>query len=237
MTKIAVTVEEAYNRMANAYDYNFKSFYSLAENKIVFTSLFYHFNHGSILDAGCGTGLLLENSLVSPYRYLGVDISEGMLEVAREKFPAYTFLKDDLLKFSSIRSSSIDNYISLFGSISYIEDVEGVINQMTRVLKPGGSFLWMLCGPPYKNRGSHITRVMGYDIPLHIHDFEYIRAYLKLKGYKVYITGLNSFGDFESKSLPEATNKLCEDFLFEGEGYSGKSLKDYYWINIAGRKL
>jgi SAM-dependent methyltransferase len=48
----------------------------------------------SILDVGCGTGLLkeyLDRSGLGHVRYTGVDIVEGMVELCRRKFPDATF--------------------------------------------------------------------------------------------------------------------------------------------------
>lgn len=48
----------------------------------------------SILDVGCGTGLLkeyLDRSGLGHVRYTGVDIVEGMVELCRRKFPDGTF--------------------------------------------------------------------------------------------------------------------------------------------------
>jgi len=49
---------------------------------------------GSILDLGCGTGLLLDIMDIDPCRYRGVDPSEEMLGVARGKHPEHSFSVD-----------------------------------------------------------------------------------------------------------------------------------------------
>lgn len=47
----------------------------------------------SVLDLGCGTGDLL--AAVRPRLGVGVDLSRGMLERARAKYPAYNFIQGD----------------------------------------------------------------------------------------------------------------------------------------------
>lgn len=52
----------------------------------------------SVLEVGCGTGLVYERlvpSLVANDKYVGVDVSEKMLAIARRKFPQGTFLPGD----------------------------------------------------------------------------------------------------------------------------------------------
>ncbi len=46
-----------------------------------------------ILDVGCGTGSLLAS--LEPSLGVGVDLSEGMVQIARQKFPQYRFLVCD----------------------------------------------------------------------------------------------------------------------------------------------
>jgi ubiquinone/menaquinone biosynthesis C-methylase UbiE len=51
-----------------------------------------------VLEVGCGTGRIYERlvpRLVADARYTGVDVSERMLAIAREKFPGARFLPGD----------------------------------------------------------------------------------------------------------------------------------------------
>lgn len=56
---------------------------------------------GSVLEAGCGSGLvyeaLLRHGIVREDSYTGGDVSAGMLEIARRRFPRARFLPMDLL--------------------------------------------------------------------------------------------------------------------------------------------
>jgi ubiquinone/menaquinone biosynthesis C-methylase UbiE len=95
-----------------------------------------------ILDVGCGTGefelLLLrehpEQSIV------GVDLSEGMLELARQKcgaFPGATFYQADAatLPFSD---SSFDLIVSA-SAFHYFNEPAAALLEIRRVVKPTGS--------------------------------------------------------------------------------------------------
>jgi len=46
---------------------------------------------GLVVDLGCGSGLWARELLRAGYRVLGIDISEAMVEIAREKAPRAEF--------------------------------------------------------------------------------------------------------------------------------------------------
>lgn len=55
----------------------------------------------TILDVGCGTGDLVQFlSNKQSTDYVGIDIFEPAIEKARQKFPQYTFIADDFLKYT-----------------------------------------------------------------------------------------------------------------------------------------
>ena len=59
----------------------------------------------TVLEAGCGSGLvygaLLRHQVIRPDSYAGEDMSEKMLEIARERFPGVRFSKMDILALPS----------------------------------------------------------------------------------------------------------------------------------------
>lgn len=96
----------------------------------------------SVLDLGCGTGEHL-NSVrqLGVKKCVGVDNSQEMLAVARERYP-------EGIKFLNMNFRSFDFYhefdliISLFGSIAYItneKDVDTFFWNTWRAMKPGGT--------------------------------------------------------------------------------------------------
>lgn len=99
-----------------------------------------------LIDCGCGPGILLD--VVGKYRinYCGVDISEGMLKLARTQPPgtASNLLRKDVLRSDveslPFKSASFDAATSL-GVIEYLSDDDRLIAEMARVVKPGGYVL------------------------------------------------------------------------------------------------
>jgi len=119
---------------------------------------------GRVLDIGCGTGLVLDYKDINPEDYVGVDISQGMLDCLKEKHPDF---KESAM-LSSFEdfydNSGFDTIISLFGSISYIEPAH--IKRIRELLRGGGSAFLMFYKESYKpvthlKTGLH-PRVFGH---------------------------------------------------------------------------
>ncbi len=91
-----------------------------------------------LLDIGCGTGehiRYLKNSFVVK----GLDISEDMLTVARNKFPEISFICTDMADFNL--GEQFDVIISLFSAVGYVRTIERLkltITNISNHLKPGG---------------------------------------------------------------------------------------------------
>jgi ubiquinone/menaquinone biosynthesis C-methylase UbiE len=93
----------------------------------------------SVLDLGCGTGVPTATILTaSDHRVVGVDISEGMLKLAREQVPAaefvhadFTDLPDDFGRFGAVTA---------FFSLLMLSkaDIERVLTKVAGWVEPGG---------------------------------------------------------------------------------------------------
>ena len=90
-----------------------------------------------ILDAGCGTGLC--GPLLRPFaRSLsGVDLSPGMLEVARARGVYDDLHEDEITRFLGARASCFD-VIALSDTLCYFGDLQPVAQTAHRALRPGG---------------------------------------------------------------------------------------------------
>ena len=100
-----------------------------------------------VLDLGCGTGTLTELLYDIGYDMIGVDLSEDMLQVARDK--SYSEGKSILYLLQDMREldlySTIGTVISVCDSINYLTDPADVLKVMKLVnnyLYPDGLFIF-----------------------------------------------------------------------------------------------
>jgi demethylmenaquinone methyltransferase / 2-methoxy-6-polyprenyl-1,4-benzoquinol methylase len=90
-----------------------------------------------VLDACCGTGDLARAAWQCGAGHVtGIDFSERMLERARRKVPELEWLQADVLALP-FEDASFDSAVVGFG-IRNVEDLEGGIRELHRVLRPGG---------------------------------------------------------------------------------------------------
>jgi demethylmenaquinone methyltransferase / 2-methoxy-6-polyprenyl-1,4-benzoquinol methylase len=90
----------------------------------------------AVLDACCGTGDLAVADSRAGARVTGLDFSERMLERARRKAPQIEWVHGDLLALP-FADASFDAATVGFG-VRNVEDLEGALSQLRRVLRPGG---------------------------------------------------------------------------------------------------
>jgi len=90
-----------------------------------------------VLDACCGTGdLAVAARRAGAGEIVGVDFSEQMLERARRKAPELEWIQADVLALP-LEDATFDAAVVGFG-VRNVEDLEGAIRELRRVLRPGG---------------------------------------------------------------------------------------------------
>jgi ubiquinone/menaquinone biosynthesis C-methylase UbiE len=95
----------------------------------------------SLLDVACGTGRHLER-LREHFQVAGLDQSEDMLRVARQRCPGIDLHVGDMRTFSL--DGQFDAITCLFGSIAYattLADLAHSLRNVVRHLKPGGALV------------------------------------------------------------------------------------------------
>ena len=141
-------VAAMFNNISKRYDF-LNHFLSLGIDKIwrkKAVNLLKEINPNRILDLATGTGDFAIASLrLNPKEVIGMDISEGMLEVGREKMRKNGF--DQVISMRLGDSENLpfeDNYFDAltvgFGVRNY-EHLEKGLAEMLRVVRPGGKLV------------------------------------------------------------------------------------------------
>ena len=104
-----------------------------------------------VVDLGCGSGLLARELVAAGYRVLGIDISEAMVEISRNRVPEAEF------RVGSLFEADIPPCVAVTAVsevLNYLFDPENERRGLTRLcrrvydtLPPGGVFVFDVLGP------------------------------------------------------------------------------------------
>jgi len=151
-----------YNEIANEYD---TILYHDKTNEIirrrVKEKLLGVVKHGVVLDFGGGTGLDLEWLTTNKYEVVFCEPSPGMRQIAIERAKSMLyktnilFLENDKADFTQWQSSSpnanrLDAILSNFAAINCIGEIELLIANLARLIKPGGHFIALVLQYGYR---------------------------------------------------------------------------------------
>jgi len=119
-----------------------------------------------IIEVGCGGARNALNLSLHGFDVTCSDYSEGALRLARANFDAFeakgSFLLDDLMD-SNISDNSFDCVMS-FGLLSHFSDLRPIINNLTRIVKPGGIQIHLVL--PNKFSTNTISLVLMFPVKL-----------------------------------------------------------------------
>jgi ubiquinone/menaquinone biosynthesis C-methylase UbiE len=149
--------KELFDRWANSYDWTFPSFIYQAIHQRLLTKVELS-PHANILDLGCGTGRLLDRLATQfpEIRGTGLDLSPQMLRIARKNNrhrPRLIYIEGNAenLPFAEGQFNAVFNTISFL----HYPQPEQVLNEVARVLSPGGKFY--LVDITFNNSSCQIT--------------------------------------------------------------------------------
>jgi 2-polyprenyl-3-methyl-5-hydroxy-6-metoxy-1,4-benzoquinol methylase len=129
--------------------------------------------HGNALEVGCGEGRGVEVLLNKAASFTAIDKIEEALQVLQQKFPQGKFISMNIPPFGELQDNTYDCVVS-FQVIEHIRDDVRYLQEIRRVLKPGG--IALLTTP---NRKMSLTRN-----PWHIR--EYLAHELKNIAAKIF---------------------------------------------------
>lgn len=152
---------KSYNRQASDYDSSrYGTLIRQAQASRVYellNELLYVDENIQVLDVATGTGIVALRLARSKGHIIGVDISEGMLNEARKKAKNEGLSN---IQFVSSNAGSLpfaDNSFDIVVSLKFLHRIPNdfrkpLINQMVRVLKPGGTLVVNFNNPFFGNK-------------------------------------------------------------------------------------
>jgi ubiquinone/menaquinone biosynthesis C-methylase UbiE len=178
---------------------------------------------GVALDAACGTGRHAAKLAELGHAVIGVDTTDAMLAVAREKVPAANF-RIGRLEALPVDDASVD-LITCTLALTHVEDLAPVMHEFARVLRPGGQVVLADIHPLTTLTGGiagfpeDITRGIPYVVNLTHHVSEYVAAFLDARlaiveclEPRVSETMLQVFPSY--MFLPDATRQAFDDLPY-----------------------
>lgn len=126
---------------------------TVAMDELYFSRFWSHHSGQVVLEIGCGTGRNTEKLLGFGNEVLGVDLSPGMLKVAREKLPTerLTLLEGNILELD-LPFEHFDLAVSSL-VVEHIQDLNLLFQRVGLVLKPGGEFYLSEIHPERASQG------------------------------------------------------------------------------------
>ncbi len=103
-----------------------------------------------VLDVATGTGAVAAAAVARGAQVIGVDISEEMLEVARERVPSGHFMSADAEELE-LAEEPFDAAVAGF-LINHLPDPERAVAAWARALRPGGRLSVSVWNRPEENR-------------------------------------------------------------------------------------
>jgi ubiquinone/menaquinone biosynthesis C-methylase UbiE len=134
-----------WDKVAPSYDQIYKSEWNRLEDAHVQKQLGWvaQVPGCRVLDLGCGTGLGYEmcRAINESVQYTGMDISAGMIEQCRQRWPELAFDVGGMADLSRYPDNSFDAVISLYSAFSHSQAVAATVAEMYRVVRPGQRIL------------------------------------------------------------------------------------------------
>lgn len=155
-----IDIGRAYNQITHLWEsekFNRSNGIRQHEKAISFTQ-----NQGNALDIGCGcTGRIIDLLLSKGFTPEGVDISEEMIKLAKQKHPQIEFYHQDICEW--ILPKKYD-FITAWDSIWHIplEEYGNVLTKIVDSLNIGGVFIFSFGGT--NKPGDHKDDIMGPEV-------------------------------------------------------------------------
>jgi len=124
---------ELYSTLARVYHEMYQHIFDYDKEFSFYDSVLKKNNCSSVLEVGCGSGMLARRFLKSGYEYLGVDFFNEMLNIARDEIKVDAFVQSDMRNLSF--DKKFDSVLITGRSIAYVTENKGIIDTLSGIHK------------------------------------------------------------------------------------------------------
>ena len=156
----------------------------------------------SILDYGCGTGYFLQTMQQQGWHTTGIEIDPGARAFAKLKFGLETIAPEAM---SHLDDHSFDA-ITLWHVMEHVEELDTLLDELRRLLKPGGSLLIALPNHRSFDAQRYGADWAAYDVPRHLWHFspDTFARMMTNHGWELCATTTMPFDGFYISMMSEA---------------------------------
>lgn len=156
----------SYDTIAVDYAEHFRDEMARKPVELSALSLFASVVDGPVLEVGCGTGLVTAELVKLGVDVSGLDLSPGMLEVARRQLPDVRFEVGSMLELPH-PDGSFGGVAAWYSTIHVPDDLlPAALAELARVLRPGG---YLSLAFQAGDEPRHMSSALGHDIELVFH--------------------------------------------------------------------
>jgi len=176
-------VSKHFDSMAEGYAHAYKdgSFFSYFFNRrleIVLKSL-EKYDRATVLDVGCGPGMMADYSIEKGFEFYGIDISEKMIDECVNNFGHNSSTHFSVGKLQKLEfPDSFFDVVLCMGALEYVEqaEIDTALSEMIRVLKPNGQIIMSLMNKHSffawhrRLRSRIVKRIKGHNVQAQSYD-------------------------------------------------------------------
>jgi 2-polyprenyl-3-methyl-5-hydroxy-6-metoxy-1,4-benzoquinol methylase len=142
--QVAIHFDEIAEHYANNYkDTSFFAYFFNQRLEIVTQSLD-RYDRATILDVGCGPGMMAEYTIAKGFDFFGIDISEKMIDECNNNFGHISSTHFSVGKLQKLDfPDAFFDVVLCMGALEYVQrdEVDTALSEMMRVLKPDGKII------------------------------------------------------------------------------------------------
>jgi SAM-dependent methyltransferase len=134
---------QLYSTLANLYHEMYQHIFDYDKEYAFYDGILKQNHCHKIVEIGCGTGMLARRFIKNGYDYLGLDLFDEMLAIARSEVKSDCFVQGDMRHLSF--QQQFDSVLITGRSIAYITDNRGILDTLAGInnsLKDKGLFVF-----------------------------------------------------------------------------------------------